>query len=98
MFDFADIFRFAGKKFDIGWNQANDVFFGNSLDYGSVTDIYPKDWRGYVSFDESAKDKASDYTKEEVKEMNNYDKSYVVLAAYFEAQNIKYDEVCINCR
>ncbi len=33
--DFSDIFSYAEKKFGVGWNPANDMFFGHSLTYKS---------------------------------------------------------------
>jgi hypothetical protein len=98
VFDFADIFRFAENEYGIGWNPCNDVFFGNSLEYGKHSTVYPLDWAGYVSFDDAdLKDKASDYTREEVEKMDDIDKSYVILSAYFESLNIDDDEVLVNC-
>jgi len=97
VFDFAAIFKFAEENYGIGWNESNDVFFGNSLEYGRHTTVYPFDWSSYMNFDELAKNKASDYTKEEVENMDDHDKSYVILSAYLESLNITDDEVLIDC-
>ena len=97
IFDFSDIFFFATKVYGISWNECNDVFFNNSLEYLRHTTVYPADWSGYVSFMKTSKEKASDYTKEEVKRMSNVDKSYVVLSAYFESLNITDEEVLVDC-
>jgi len=98
IFDFADVFKFAEDNYGIGWNESNNVFFGNSLDYQRHTSVYPGDWGGYVSFeDDYIKDKASEYTKEEVAKMSDVDKSYVVLEAYLESLGITDDEVLIDC-
>jgi hypothetical protein len=97
VFDFADIFKFAEDHYGISWNESNDVFFGNSLDYGKHTTVYPLDWTSYMNLSELAKNKASDYTKDEVKKMNNHDQSYVILSAYFESLFIDDDEVLVDC-
>ena len=98
VFDFDDIFRWADKEYDISWNRANDVFFGNSLEYQRHTTVYPADWKAYISFDYlEAKEKASDYTKEEVAAMTDLDKSYVILSAYFENLNVTDSEVLVDC-
>ncbi len=96
VFDFSDIFNYATKNYGISWNACNDVFFNNSLEYQRHTTVYPKDWTGYVSF-ESVKDNASDYTVDEVNDMDDLDKSYVVLSAYFESLNINDSEVLVDC-
>ncbi len=97
IFDFADIFHYAEKKYNIGWNECNDVFFGNSLEYLRHSTVYPSDWADYIGIDITLKNKASDYTKDEVKKMCNLDKSYIVLSAYFESLNVKDDEVLVDC-
>jgi len=96
--DFSDVFKFAEDKYGIGWNPCNDVFFGNSLEYGKHTSVYPEDWAGYVGLDDDEiKEKASDYTREEVEKMSNCDKSYIILSAYLESINITDDEVLVDC-
>ena len=97
VFDFADIFRFADKEYGIHWNTCNDVFFGNSLEYGRHTTVYPGDWGGYIDLHMAKLDKASDYSKDEVEKMDNNDKSYVILNAYFESLNITDSEVLVDC-
>jgi hypothetical protein len=97
VFDFADIFRYAEKHYGILWNAANDVFFGNSLDYGSHTTWYPGDYGGYIDQDILLPAKASDFTKEQVLAMTPCDQSYVILDAYFESLNITDREVLVNC-
>ncbi len=96
IFNFADVFQFAEEHYGISWNRSNDVFFGNSLEYQRHTFVYPGDWGGYVSL-EKIKEKASEYTKEEVAEMEDIDKSYVILEAYLESLNITDGEVLIDC-
>jgi hypothetical protein len=98
VFDSAAIFRFAEEKFGIDWNSANDVFFGNSLEYGKHTRVYPADWQANVSFpDAGLKEKASEYTMEDVEQMTDIDKSYVILTAYFESLGVDDDEVLVDC-
>lgn len=97
VFEFDKIFNFADKKYGIGWNECNDVFFGNSLDYGKHSTVYPHDWKAYVSLYEDFSKEASDYTNDEIKEMSNIDKSYVILSAYFESLGITDDEVLVDC-
>jgi hypothetical protein len=42
--DFSDIFEFAERDpWGIGWNEANDVFFNNTLDYKRYNDFYKGD-------------------------------------------------------
>lgn len=38
--DSSEIFHYAKKKHGVGWNDANDMFFGNSLEYKSYDDFY----------------------------------------------------------
>ena len=98
VFDFADIFHYADKYYGIGWNSCNDVFFGNSLEYGRHSTVYPKDWTAYVSFsDVVLKPLASNYTRLEVESMDDSDKSYVILSAYFESLDVPDDEVLVDC-
>ena len=97
---FAEIFNFATEKYGIHWNPCNDIFFGNSLDYHSVTDWQVGDWQGYTGplKDEMSEDaNASEFTKEEVLAMKDIDKSYVILDAYFESLGVT-GEVQIDCR
>ena len=97
VYNFSDIFEFADKHYNIGWNLCNDVFFGNSLDYGQHTTWYAGECNGYVGFsDDMMKPLASDYSKREVAAMSNYDKSFVILDAYFESVN-ETGEVLIDC-
>jgi hypothetical protein len=97
VFEFDQIFYFAEKKYGIGWNECNDVFFGNSLDYGKHSTVYPHDWSAYIDLEIIAKDKASDYSKNEIEAMSNIDKSYIILSAYFESLDITDDEVLVDC-
>lgn len=97
VFGFTDIFHFAEKKYGIGWNECNDVFFGNSLEYNRHSTIYPSDWAAYIDLQLTKKDNASDYTNDEVKVMTDYDKSYVILSAYFESLRITANKVLVDC-
>jgi hypothetical protein len=97
VFDFSDIFHYAEKHYGISWNECNDVFFNNSLEYQRHTTVYPNDWKGYVDLEMTLKNKASDYTKDEVKVMTDLDRSYVILSAYFESLGIKDNEVLVDC-
>lgn len=41
---FDEIFHYAAKDpWNVGWNDANDLFFNSPLDYGSTNDIYLED-------------------------------------------------------
>jgi len=95
--DFSEIFRFAEKHYDISWNASNDIFFGNSLDYKTHTEIYPGDLKLMCSFYKNLKPRALDYSKKEVAVMSNSDKSYIILAAFMENNNITDDTVLIDC-
>ena len=94
--EFSAVFKFAEDEYGIDWNRANDVFFNGSLEYGRHTECSPGDWSGYVDL-EDIKPQASDYTVEEVGGMSQLDQSYVILEAYFEANNITDDEVLVDC-
>lgn len=96
--EFSEIFNFADKNYDIGWNACNDLFFNDHIQYKSVTDIYPEELLFYVSFYKSVKRKAADYTKEEVSKMSNSDKSNIILSAFFDSKNIKTGKVMVDCR
>ena len=98
VFEFSPIFSYAEKYYGIGWNECNDVFFGNSLEYGRHTTVYPGDWAAYTGFsDVMVKPLASNYTRKEVEAMSVPDRSYVILSAYFEAQGITDGEVLVDC-
>lgn len=97
--DFDAIFNFATDKYGISWNDCNDIFFGNAFEYQAVTNYYRDDWKSYCSFYENIKNKASDYTVEEISKMNNYDKSYVITSAFLEENDIlKNDLIQIDAR
>jgi hypothetical protein len=99
VFGFSEIFVFAEKYYGIAWNPCNNVFFGNALEYGTHTRVEPGDWQSMVSFpDAGLKEKASEYTKEDVDQMSDLDKSFVILSAYFESLDIDDDEVLVNCQ
>jgi hypothetical protein len=96
--DFSDIFTYADTMYGISWNECNNVFFGNSLEYGQHCTVYPKDWAAYVGFsDVMQRPLASNYTRLEVESMSNLDKSYVILSAYFESIGVTDDEVLVDC-
>ena len=98
VYNFALIFKFAEDNYGIGWNDANDVFFGNSLDYGKHSEVYPGDWSAYIDLEAEPKSKALDYTKEEVLAMDKADQSYIIVSAYFESltENVD-DTVLVDC-
>ena len=96
--EFSEIFHYA-EKYGIGWNEANDVFFNDPLQYGSVTNLYGgNDWMGYVGFgvDEDPKP-ALEYTVEEVEAMDRNDQAWVIIGAYLNENNIEGD-VQVDCR
>ena len=97
IFEFDEIFHYAENEYGIDWNTCNDVFFGNSLEYQRHTTVYPADWAAYIDLKLEVKDKASDYTKDEVNAMTGNDKSYVILSAYFESINVTDGEVLVDC-
>jgi hypothetical protein len=37
---FSEIFYFAKEEFNVSWNDANDLFFGNILRYKGYNDIW----------------------------------------------------------
>jgi len=96
--DFSDIFKFAEKQYGIEWNHANDIFFNGRLEYTKHTSVDMGDWVEYINEKTEIKDKAGDYTKEEVLAMDDNDKSYLITAAYLETQDLKDgDEILIDC-
>jgi hypothetical protein len=98
IFNFAEIFNYAEKQYGINWNPCNDVFFGNSLEYGKHTEVYPADWSAYTSFsDVMVRPRASNYTRKEVECMTDCDKSYVILSAYFESLGVTDSVVLVDC-
>jgi len=95
--DFSNLFKFAEEHYGIGWNPCNDLFFNSNLDYGKHTSVEMGSWVEYVSFEE-VKDKASDYTREEILAMKDYDKAYIITAVYLESLGIEDGEdLLINC-
>jgi hypothetical protein len=82
--DFCDLFKFAEVEYGIDWNSANDVFFGNCLEYGKLQRIYPEEWKDYVyTLDEILGKKSSEATDREIRRaMDN-----------FKALNIPKEEV-----
>ena len=98
-YDFCDIFHFALEKYGIHWNPCNDIFFGNAFEYRTVTDYYIEDFKGCTDLwdKEDTKEKASDYTKEEVLAMSKSDQSYLITSAYFESIGVS-GEVQIDSR
>ena len=96
--DFSDIFKYAEEHYGLEWNPCNDIFFNGRLEYGKHTSVDMGDWVEYIDLDVEQKDKAGDYTKEEVLEMDDNDKSYVITAAYLESLDIKDGEdILIDC-
>lgn len=96
MVDFDAIFNFATKKYDIQWNPCNDIFFETDvLRYRGIIEFYVSDWAEFVSFYKNTKPNASDYSKQEITEMSDKDKAYIILGAFFESENVK-DNVWIR--
>jgi hypothetical protein len=96
--DFAQIFKFAEEQYGIDWNSANDIFFNGRLEYTKHTSVDMGDWIEYIDLNIEEKEKAGDYTKEEVLAMTDNDKSYVITAAYLESLDIqKGEDILIDC-
>ena len=95
---FDEIFNYAGTKYGIGWNDANDVFFNNAFRYGKKDSFYVNDWAGYIgdlpvnryldAIDRDEYFKASDFTVEEVQSFDDLAKAYIITAAFFEEQGV----------
>ena len=98
-FDFMDIFKYAEEKYGVDWNTANDLFFNNVLQYRNVTTFWGgEDWSGYVSFYKTAKP-ALEYTVEEVNEMVDLDKAYLIVGAFLNENGVgKNEEVQVDAR
>jgi site-specific DNA-adenine methylase len=82
--DFSEIFNYANDEFNIEWNPANDVFFGNSLDYKSYNEYTQSDLLECCTTDP---DKHS-FTKSEINKMTNNDKSFAIILHFMQANNI----------
>ena len=96
MIDFSDIFKHAEEHFNIGWNKANDVFFGNALEYGTVCDVYPGDGKAYTILHEDDRD-VLHIPKDEVIALSKHDQSYIIMDHFFATKRIR-REVSIDCR
>lgn len=99
--DFADIFAYADQYYSVSWNACNDLFFHTVLEYGSVSDFELGEWQGYCDFwkDETSFEiKASSFTKEDVKGMDDRDRATIILAAYCESEGIEDSTIQIDCR
>ena len=85
--DFSDIFNYTTAKYDIGWNECNDIFFDNLLDYKSYNEYDKDDLAGMVY-----KGEIKDYTVEDVEEANAANEYTTVAAVaiynYMEDNNI----------
>ena len=96
--DFSLIFKFAEEHYGIDWNTANDIFFNGNLEYTKHTAVDMGSWVEYINERIEVKEKAGDYTKEEVLAMSDNDKSYVITAAYLETLDIPDgEEVLVDC-
>lgn len=96
--DFSNIFKFAEDEYGIDWNTANDIFFNGRLEYTKHTSVDMGDWLEYIDLNIEEKEKAGDYTKEEVLAMSDNDKSYVITGAYLESLEIEDGaDILIDC-
>lgn len=100
--DFSNIFYFAEKKYDISWNEANDVFFDNAFYYGKMSEaILGVEIFAYFDLDEISERLGYDIserienaekvtgllTKEEVLSLPDYEQSLLITAEFFESIN-----------
>lgn len=74
--DFSDIFHYAEKKFGIGWNPCNDMFFGYSLEYKS-----------YNEYD--LEDLLDNIIDQSYEELSFTDKGYYIIHQFMIDNNLK---------
>lgn len=79
--DFSDIFNYAEKRFDIGWNEACDIFFGNSLDYKSYNEY---NISNLSEFYEGDFDESPSYFED----MSDEQKSYYIIEQFMKEKDI----------
>lgn len=79
---FSEIFEFAGKEFQVDWNQANDLFFNNVLEYKSFNRFYLGDLEGEVECIQEEEIKNDKYLNKKVK-------PYQILIAFMKEHNLK---------
>jgi len=83
--NFSDVFNFAGKRFNISWNEANDLFFNDVLRYKGFNRIF--DCQSYTSLYEHPKD-LKDFTDDEIKAIKDpRDKAYFILGKFLIEHN-----------
>ncbi len=80
--NFSEIFEFAEKEFQIGWNQANDLFFNDVLIYKGFNRFYLGDLQGEVECIQEEEIKNDKYLNKKVK-------PYQILIAFMKEHNLK---------
>lgn len=80
--NFSEIFEFAEKEFQVDWNQANDLFFNNVLEYKSFNRFYLGDLEGEVECIQEEEIKNDKYLNKKVK-------PYQILIAFMKEHNLK---------
>ena len=73
--DFSEIFDYADEKFGIDWDRANDMFFGNSLDYKSHNEFHGGTTAYYNS-------------KKSFEELDEDDKGYYIINQFMLDNNL----------
>ncbi len=96
--DFCNLFYFAESKHGIGWNDANDFFFGNALEYKSF-DEFSDPMENVHLEKELTNIEILALTIEDMEDLGIEDdcsQSYVVIAQYMIENNI--DELMVDNR
>ena len=86
--DFSDLFNWVTENYGIEWNECNDVFFGNSLTFGSYDEVCCGDGISYTDIYDIGKE-SWDLTKEEVMALSPSDRGYVLIDIYLKEKGIE---------
>lgn len=90
---FTEIFMFAEDEFGIGWNPCNDLFFNGPIEYRNVTNLDIDEMVEYLSGDivndnYDLPKPFSEYTKDEILEMDDKDKAYFIIAKFMISHDV----------
>ncbi len=88
--DFSEIFNYAERVFGIGWNPCNDLFFNdNALTYKSYNEYNVDE-----ILENFAEGEQDTFTKEEILNMSDKEKSYAIIHHFMVANDI--DDIFIG--
>ena len=85
---FSEIFNFASERFGVGWNPANDLFFGSEvLRYKGYDEFNLNEIMEFTSFYNDGRE-VRDFTDDEIKEMGDTDKANFIIGRFMIENNI----------